>query len=115
MRRLQFFLSEPAWDQETVNTGRLKPLRADSTIAPQAGGVLVVDDSGHRKDGAVTTHVGKQCLGSVGKSATPCQCSPGRTRAMPTGVRGGARGQASPVTAAPSIALPDRTHRSGCS
>ena len=31
------------------------------------GGVLVIDDSGDRKDGSETAHVGKQYLGSVGQ------------------------------------------------
>ncbi|WP_405834965.1 transposase [Streptomyces sp. NBC_01176] len=35
--------------------------------APHDGGVLVIDDSGDRKDGSATAHVGKQYLGSVGK------------------------------------------------
>ncbi|WP_406290583.1 transposase [Embleya sp. NBC_00896] len=41
-------------------------LPADPATAPH-GGVLVIDDSGGRKDGTATAHVGKQYLGSVGK------------------------------------------------
>ncbi|MFD7055854.1 transposase [Streptomyces mirabilis] len=67
VQRLQFFLSESAWDQETVNARRLELLLADPATAPHPGGVLVVDDSGDRKDGTATAHVGKQYLGSVGK------------------------------------------------
>ncbi|WP_236584658.1 transposase [Streptomyces sp. MBT53] len=66
-QRLQFFLSESTWDGEQVNARRLKLLLADPATAPHDGGVLVIDDSGDRKDGSATAHVGKQYLGSVGK------------------------------------------------
>ncbi|MER6695013.1 IS701 family transposase, partial [Streptomyces minutiscleroticus] len=67
VQRLQFFLSESTWDCERVNARRLELLISDAATAPHAGGVLVVDDSGDRKDGQATAHVGKQYLGSVGK------------------------------------------------
>ncbi|WP_432190431.1 IS701 family transposase [Streptomyces sp. Tue6028] len=67
VQRLQFFLSESTWSQEAVNARRLELLLADPATAPHPGGVLVVDDSGDRKDGTATAHVGKQYLGSVGK------------------------------------------------
>ena len=35
---------------------------------PHGGGVLVIDDSGDRKDGAKTAHVGRQYLGRYGKT-----------------------------------------------
>src|SRR5258708_1419981 len=38
-------------------------LRADLATAPHGGGVLVIDDSGDRKDGTKTAHVGHQWLG----------------------------------------------------
>ncbi len=62
-----FFLFESAWSQEAVNARRLELLRADPATAPHPEGVLVVDDPGDRKDRTATAHVGKQCLGSVGK------------------------------------------------
>ncbi|ABW15684.1 putative transposase gene of IS4 family insertion sequence ISY391c [Parafrankia sp. EAN1pec] len=68
MQRLQFFLSESVWDPEKVNTRRLELLRADPATAPHLGGVLVVDDSGDRKDGTATAHVGRQWLGRYGKT-----------------------------------------------
>src|SRR5215831_21126406 len=52
--RLQFFLSESRWDPERVNTRRLELLLADPATAPRGGGVLVIDDSGDRKDGTKT-------------------------------------------------------------
>ena len=68
VQRLQFFLSESAWDPEPVNARRLELLRADPATAPHGGGVLVIDDSGDRKDGTATAHVGRQWLGRLGKT-----------------------------------------------
>jgi hypothetical protein len=68
VQRLQFFLSESGWDAEKVNDRRLELLATDARSAPHEGGVLVVDDSGDRKDGHATAHVARQYLGSVGKT-----------------------------------------------
>jgi DDE superfamily endonuclease len=68
VQRLQFFLSESRWDPDRVNARRLELLRADPATAPHGGGVLVVDDSGDRKDGVKTAHVGRQYLGRYGKT-----------------------------------------------
>ena len=68
VQRLQFFLSESRWDAERVNARRLELLRADPATAPHGGGVLVIDDSGDRKDGTKTAHVGHQWLGRYGKT-----------------------------------------------
>src|ERR1700747_849032 len=68
VQRLQFFLSESRWDAGQVNARRLELLRADPATAPDGGGVLVIDDSGDRKDGAKTAHVGHQWLGRYGKT-----------------------------------------------
>src|SRR2546423_436111 len=68
VQRLQFFLSESRWDAERVNARRLELLRADPATAPHGGGVLVIDDSGDRKDGVKTAHVGHQWLGRYGKT-----------------------------------------------
>ncbi len=68
VQRLQFFLSESRWDPEEVNDRRLELLLADPATAPHGGGVLVVDDSGDRKDGTKTAHVGRQWLGRYGKT-----------------------------------------------
>ena len=48
--------------------GRLELLAADPATAPHGGGVLVIDDSGDRKDGTKTAHVGHQWLGRYGKT-----------------------------------------------
>ncbi len=71
VQRLQFFLSESRWDPERVNARRLELLLADPATAPHDAGVLVIDDSGDRKDGTKTAHVGHS-------SALPgCCCFPG--------------------------------------
>ena len=70
VQRLQFFLSESVWDPEAVNARRLELLRADPATAPHGGGVLVTDDSGDRKDGVKTAHVGRQYLGRYGKTGS---------------------------------------------
>src|SRR5512133_3845127 len=67
VQRLQWFLSESTWDHEAVNQQRIELLGADAATAPHAQGVLVIDDTGDRKDGTATAHVARQYLGSVGK------------------------------------------------
>ena len=68
VQRLQFFLSESVREPEAVNARRLELLRADPATAPHGGGVLVIDDSGDRKDGTRTAHAGRQYLGRYGKT-----------------------------------------------
>jgi hypothetical protein len=67
VQRLQFFLSESPWQAEAINARRLELLLADSSTRPHAGGVLIVDETGDRKDGTKTAHVARQYLGSRGK------------------------------------------------
>ncbi len=66
-QRLQWFLSESTWEASAVTTRRLEVLRADPATAPHAGGVLIIDETGDRKDGSQTAHVGRQYLGNRGK------------------------------------------------
>jgi hypothetical protein len=68
-QRLQFFLSESAWDTEAVNARRLEVIREDPRTAPHERGVLVIDETGDRKDGKATDHVAHQYLGSIGRIA----------------------------------------------
>ncbi|MFL5860193.1 MAG: IS701 family transposase [Solirubrobacteraceae bacterium] len=68
VQRLQYFLSESAWDPQAVNDRRLELVAADAATVWHPGGVLVIDDSGDRKDGPATAHVARQYLGSVGKT-----------------------------------------------
>ncbi len=67
-QRLQWFVSESTWDHEQVNQQRIALLQADPATAPHGQGVLVIDDTGDRKDGHHTAHVARQYLGSVGKT-----------------------------------------------
>lgn len=66
-QKLQWFLSESSWDPRDVNERRLSLLSEQSETAPHAKGVLVMDETGDRKWGKKTAHVGRQYLGSVGK------------------------------------------------
>ena len=66
-QRLQWFLSESTWDAAAVSARRLDLLHADPATAPHGGGVLIVDETGDRKDGPKTAHVGRQYLGNRGK------------------------------------------------
>jgi SRSO17 transposase len=50
-----------------VNTRRVALLQEDPATAPHAAGAPVIDDTGDRKKGHHTAHVGRQYLGSVGK------------------------------------------------
>jgi len=64
---LQWFLSESSWNPEEINKRRVEIMLEDQRTAPTAGGALVVDETGDRKDGKATAHVGKQYLGGIGK------------------------------------------------
>ena len=70
VQRLQFFLPGSRWDPGQVNARRLELLLADPATAPHGGGVLVIDDSGDRKDGTKTAHAGRQWLGRYGKTGS---------------------------------------------
>jgi DDE superfamily endonuclease len=65
---LQWFLSESTWDPHTLNVRRLDLLRADPTSAPDNHGVLIIDETGDRKDGHKTAHGGRQYLAKLGKT-----------------------------------------------
>lgn len=65
---LQWFLSESTWSARALNARRLALLRADPATAPDARGVLVIDEHGDRKWGHQTAHVGRQYLANLGKT-----------------------------------------------
>jgi hypothetical protein len=67
VQALQWLLSESTWDAATVTARRVDLLRSDPATAPDAAGVLVIDETGDRKWGTKTAHVGRQYLGSIGK------------------------------------------------
>jgi hypothetical protein len=66
-QKLQWFLCESDWDAHQVQAERLNLLREDRATAPNAQGVLVIDETGDRKDGDKTAHVARQYLGNRGK------------------------------------------------
>ena len=66
-QRLQWFLSESTWDERQVQARRLSLLREDPSTAPNERGVLVIDETGDRKDGHHTAHVSRQYLANLGK------------------------------------------------
>ena len=65
---LQWFLSESTWKPEAVNAERLQVVRTEPASAPHHRGVLIVDETGDRKDGSKTAHVGRQYLANLGKT-----------------------------------------------
>ena len=67
VQALQWFLSESTWAAAAVNTRRVAALCAEPATAPDTNGVLVIDETGDRKWGTKTAHVGRQYLGSIGK------------------------------------------------
>ena len=67
VQALQWFLSESTWDAAVVHARQRDLLRIDPATAPDAAGALVIDETGDRKWGTKTAHVGRQYLGSIGK------------------------------------------------
>ena len=65
---LQWFLTESGWDPEAVNRRRVQLMLEEPETAPVESGALVIDETGERKDGKATAHVGKQYLGGIGKT-----------------------------------------------
>ena len=66
-QKLQWFLSESTWDERKVQAQRLHLLLNDPSTAPTERGVLVIDETGDRKDGHKTAHVSRQYLANLGK------------------------------------------------
>ncbi len=66
-QKLQWFLSESDWDERAVQQQRLHLLVKDPLTAPTSQGVLVIDETGDRKAGHQTAHVGRQYLANLGK------------------------------------------------
>lgn len=67
VQQLQLFLSECCREADLITMRTLQLLGDDPLTASDADGVLVIDDTGDRKDGYATDHVARQYLGSVGK------------------------------------------------
>jgi len=66
-QQLQWFLSESEWDERAVQAQRLQLLRDAPLTTPHPQGVLVIDETGDRKAGHQTAHVGRQYLANLGK------------------------------------------------
>ena len=66
---LQWFLTESGWEPEVVNRRRVELMLEDPKTAPVGSGALLIDETGDRKDGNATAHVGIQYLGGIGKIA----------------------------------------------
>ncbi len=64
---LQWYVSESTWDGAAVNTRRIELLVNTGRLAPHEHGALVIDETGDRKDGHKTAHVGRQYLANLGK------------------------------------------------
>jgi hypothetical protein len=67
VQALHGFLSDSGWQTNRVNARRKQMLLTDPQTAPSAQGALVLDETGDRKDGKKTAHVGRQYLANLGK------------------------------------------------
>jgi len=67
VQSLQWYLSESTWDAVAVNERRLELLLKSAALRPSENGALVIDETGDRKDGHKTAHVGRQYLANLGK------------------------------------------------
>ena len=70
VQRLQSFVSESPCEAMAVNQRRLELLPADARTTTHEQGVLVIDDTGDRKSGKQTAHVGRQYLGQSARLIT---------------------------------------------
>src|SRR5437773_12444710 len=61
VQRLQWFLSESAWDHEQVNQRRGEVLCEDPATPPHGGGAVVIGDTGDRQGGRPTAPVARPC------------------------------------------------------
>jgi SRSO17 transposase len=69
VQQTQDFLTEAEWEAEAVTARRIELLHADALTRPHPEGALVIDETGDRKDGTPTAHVGYPSLGSIGQIA----------------------------------------------
>ena len=67
VQSLQWYLSESTWDAAAVNRRRVELLLNTPGLKPNGNGALVIDETGDRKDGHKTAHVGRQYLANLGK------------------------------------------------
>jgi len=81
VQRLQFFLSESTWNPETINARRIAQLQKDPTTQAHAQGVLVIDETGDRKDG---TRPLTSVVSTSARSARPITASSQSAACGPT-------------------------------
>jgi SRSO17 transposase len=67
VQALHGFLTDSGWQADRINARRKAMLLATPQTAPTPEGVLVIDETGDRKDGKKTAHVGRQYLANLGK------------------------------------------------
>ena len=66
---LQWFLSESTWDASDGQCPALGPAaRAIRPVRPTTTACSIIDETGDRKDGHKTAHVGRQYLANLGKT-----------------------------------------------
>jgi SRSO17 transposase len=90
-QRLHHFLHDAPWDAAALNRQRLALWQAHPTLAPHAGGVLILDETGDPKRGHSIELAANQYLGKLGHLANgvvsvTSQWADG-TRQVPVGVR----------------------------
>jgi SRSO17 transposase len=78
-QRLQEFLTNMPWDEADLNRQRVEKMRAEATLGD---GVLVLDDTGFRKQGNASVGVARQYSGTLGKVGN-CQIAVTRCDADP--------------------------------
>src|SRR5258706_5806177 len=67
VQSLEWYLSESTWDAVAAHSRRLELLLNSAELRPSESGALVIDETGDRKDGHKTAHVGRQYLANLGK------------------------------------------------
>src|SRR5690348_1418504 len=68
-QRLHHVVHDAPWDAEALNRRRLTVWQAHPELAPHAGGVLIVDETGDPKRGHAIALVANQYIGRVGHIA----------------------------------------------
>lgn len=67
VQSLQWYLSESTWEAAAVNRARVELILKTPGLQPNGQGALVIDETGDRKAGHKTAHVGRQYLANLGK------------------------------------------------
>lgn len=65
---LHHFITKSTWKENEINERRLKVMSKCRQTKPEQKFTLIIDDSGHRKSGALTKGIGIQYIGEIGKT-----------------------------------------------